>query len=456
MYIGFDDGTSNCAVALMKNGSPRFIQLAGSHYLPSALHTPHRDLICALLAEQLPPSQQASFIIERKNQLQRASMLRREIREEGLVEEICFGQQALQRYLEAPDEGYYIKSPKSFLGATGLKAPQIALFEDMVCAMMVYVRQQAEQQLGGAINRAVIGRPVNFQGLQGEQSNQQAMAILSQAASRAGFEQVAFLYEPVAAGFEFEAHLQQDQTVLVVDIGGGTTDCSMLRMGPSYRSKIDRHAELLSHSGERIGGNDFDIRLTMEGIMPSLGLHEMLKTAKPVPHPLFWDAASINDVAAQGRFYSLETARLLQDLLLDSQPSSALSRLQRLRDHRLSYQIVWQAEQAKIALSEQPQTTLSLAALATDLYAELNRQQLATGSAPLLNKIGNLMDEAIAAAGVQPDCLFVTGGSARSLLINQFIRQKMPHIPLQGGDDFGSVAAGLARYGELLFTPSAA
>jgi len=61
------------------------------------------------------------------------------------------------------------------------------------------------------------------------------------------------------------------------------------------------------------------------------------------------------------------------------------------------------------------------------------------------------MDEAIAAAGVQPDRIFVTGGSARSPLIASFIRQKLPSIPLEGGDDFGSVAAGLARYAERLF-----
>ena len=85
------------------------------------------------------------------------------------------------------------------------------------------------------------------------------------------------------------------------------------------------------------------------------------------------------------------------------------------------------------------------------LEAELTRPQLASASAPLLEKIGELMDEAIAAAGVSPDRVFVTGGSARSPLIKAFIRQKLPAVPLEGGDDFGSVASGLARYAERLF-----
>ena len=397
MFIGFDYGTSNCAVAVMEQGSPRLLNLSGAHYLPSTLHAPHRDAIAGLLAEGLAPAQQSEYLKLRGPVVTRAQAVRRQMREEGLIDELSFGAAALERYLEEPDDGYYIKSPKSFLGAYGLKAPQIALFEDIVCAMMLHVRREAEQQLGAPIRRAVVGRPVNFQGLAGEESNRQAIAILSEAARLAGFEQVEFLYEPVAAGFEFEARLNEDAVVLVVDIGGGTTDCSVLRMGPSHRAQLDRSGDLLGHSGQRIGGNDFDIRLTVEGMMPLLGMHETLKTGKP------------------------------------------------------SHQLVWRAEQGKIALSQEESAQQSLAELERGLTAELKRDQLASASTPLLEKIGELMDEAIAAAGVQPDRVFITGGSARSPLIQAFIRQKLPQVPLEGGDDFGSVASGLARYAERLF-----
>ncbi|MNF55029.1 putative chaperone [compost metagenome] len=136
---------------------------------------------------------------------------------------------------------------------------------------------------------------------------------------------------------------------------------------------------------------------------------------------------------------------------LDSQPGSKLARLACLRAHKLSHQLVWRAEQGKIALSDHQLNRQSLSELEKGLEAELSREQLASASAPLLEKIGELMDQAIAAAGVQPDRIFVTGGSARSPLIAAFIRQKLPTIPLEGGDDFGSVAAGLARYAERLF-----
>ncbi|KUE78251.1 molecular chaperone [Aeromonas schubertii] len=451
MFVGFDYGTSNCAIAVMEQGAPRLLPLGQGSYLPSTLHSPHRDAIPGLLAELLPETRRARYLTLRGPQVQRAQSLRRELREEGLDDALAIGEAALSAYLEEPEEGYYIKSPKSFLGAYGLKPPQIALFEDIVCAMMLLVKRRAEALTGVPIDRAVIGRPVNFQGLAGEESNRQAIAILTEAASLAGFERVEFLYEPVAAGFEFEARLDADCTVLVVDIGGGTTDCSMLRMGPSYRARLDRSAQMLGHSGQRIGGNDFDIRLTVEGIMPLLGMHERLKSGKPLPHPLFWDAAAINDVAAQSRFYSLTTGRELQDMLLDCPSGSHLARLIRLREHKLSHQVVWRAEQGKIALSSQESALQPLGELERELVVTLTRAQLADSSAPLLGKIGELMDEAIAQAGCQPDRIFITGGSAKSPLIGQFIRTRLPGVPLEGGDDLGSVASGLARYAERLF-----
>ncbi|MEN1443611.1 rod shape-determining protein, partial [Pseudomonas aeruginosa] len=106
----------------------------------------------------------------------------------------------------------------------------------------------------------------------GDEANTQAQGILERAAKRAGFKDVVFQYEPVAAGLDYEATLQEEKRVLVVDIGGGTTDCSLLLMGPQWRARLDREASLLGHSGCRIGGNDLDIALAFKNLMPLLGM----------------------------------------------------------------------------------------------------------------------------------------------------------------------------------------
>lgn len=138
--------------------------------------------------------------------------------------------------------------------------------------MMLHIKQQAQSQLSEQITQAVIGRPINFRGLGGDDANAQAQGILERAATRAGFNDVVFQFEPVAAGLDFEATLNDEKRVLVVDIGGGTTDCSLLLMGPQWRQKADRQDSLLGHSGCRIGGNDLDIATAFKCLMPLLGM----------------------------------------------------------------------------------------------------------------------------------------------------------------------------------------
>lgn len=150
--------------------------------------------------------------------------------------------------------------------------------------MMLHIRQQGERQTGEAITHTVIGRPINFQGPGGKEANQQAQNILLRAAQRAGFRETEFQYEPVAAGLEFEATLQQETRVLVVDIGGGTTDCSMLLMGPEWQHRTDRTESLLGHSGCRVGGNDLDIMLAFKTLMPLMGQGVAPAKALPFPH----------------------------------------------------------------------------------------------------------------------------------------------------------------------------
>jgi len=451
--IGFDYGTSNCAVGVMKNSQPEILSL-GQHgrFVPSTLYAPSRDIIVNWLYQHLPESEQAVYKTQRSLPLQKSQNVLRELKLDGIPTELSFGKAALDRYLEDPEEGYYIKSPKSFLGASGLLPMQINLFEDIVSAMMSNIKTLAEQSQQKTITKAVIGRPVNFQGLNGEKSNKQAIDVLTNAAKRVGFKEVEFQYEPVAAGFEYEASLTKETRVLVVDIGGGTTDCSMLLMGPDFITSIDREPHLLAHSGIRIGGNDFDIQLALKGIMPSLGMNSMLKTGKPMPVNSFIKAVSINNVNEQTEFYSQSNRRFLQELKKDAAEADVFSRLIKVHDQKLSYRLVNGAEQAKISLTDQEKQQINLQDIADDLSVDVSRQLMLAASSSQLKQIGQMMDEAVSQAACKPDVIFVTGGTAKSPVIAEFLEEKMPNIPLVVGDHFGSVTVGLARWAQRIFS----
>jgi len=450
--IGFDYGTSNCAMAFMHNDQPVKVQL-GKHgdYMASALYAPDRELIVNKLAALLPEKQKQVFVGARAGLIRRGQDAIDELRLDGIDTNISFGRFALERYLEDPSEGFYIKSPKSFLGTNGLLAPQIQFFEHVVAAMMAETKRYLEQQLGQEQTQVVIGRPINFQGHDAEKSNEQAISVLTKAAHTVGFEHVEFQYEPVAAGFEYEAQLNEEALVLVVDIGGGTTDCSMLKMGPKNRQAIDRQGDLLGHAGKRIGGNDFDIQLALKEIMPNLGLGTYLKTGKPLPVSSYFDAVAINNVHAQSQFYSPENGRYLKELVLDANEPELVSRLQQVYRNRSSHQLVHAAEQTKIELSQHSGIELSLDFIAKGVSQPIDRLAMLEATARELQAILELMKDAIAQAGSQPDVIFVTGGTAKSPVIRDFIEAEFGRLPIVVGDHFGSVTAGLARWAERVF-----
>ncbi|HGH5400508.1 molecular chaperone [Raoultella ornithinolytica] len=449
MFIGFDYGTANCSVAVMRDNLPQLLTLEnGSKLLPSMLSAPTREAVSEWLYRHHDVPTNGA---ENQALLRRAINYNRDEDIDVLGNSVQFGLASLHQYVDDPEEVYFVKSPKSFLGASGLKPQQVALFEDLVCAMMLHIKQQAQTQLPETIDQAVIGRPINFQGLGGDDANAQAQGILERAAKRAGFRDVVFQIEPVAAGLDFEATLSEEKRVLVVDIGGGTTDCSLLLMGPQWRQKADRQQSLLGHSGCRVGGNDLDIALAFKCLMPLLGMGGETEKGIALPVLPWWNAVAINDVPAQTDFYSSANGRLLNDLLRDARDADKVALLLKVWRQRLSYRLVRSAEESKIALSAQEQVTAGLPFIGNELATAISQQGLEAALNQPLTRIMEQVQLALDNSRETPDVIYLTGGSARSPLIKKALAAHLPGIPIAGGDDFGSVTAGLARWAQVVF-----
>jgi len=453
MFAGFDYGTSNCAIGVIRDEAVQLLPISnGQPFMPSALYALEREFICESVARDLPnATDRESYIHLRKNGLALARNTRREYGIQPDEQSLFFGQEAFDQYMSMPEEGYFVKSPKSFLGASGLREEFVYFFEDLVTAMMQTVKRRAEKILNKTIRHAVIGRPVNFQGVNAEHSNRQAIEILTLSAKRAGFVSVEFLFEPLAAGLHFEEKLEENKTVLVVDIGGGTSDCAMVQMGPNHRGKVDRKSDFLGHTGARVGGNDLDIQLAGKGLLPLFGMQSLQKNGQPMPSYMYWDAVSTNDVGAQATFYSQRTSLSLDRLRLDTTEPNLLDRFIAMRDNKQNHHVVRSAEQTKIALSESASVQVELESIEAGLGCEITRIQFEQAVERPLTKILALMTEAIKQAGRQPDLIYVTGGSAKSPFIRAAIEQELGNIKVVDGDHFGSVSSGLTVWAQRLF-----
>ncbi|MDN3484735.1 molecular chaperone [Pseudoalteromonas sp. APC 3224] len=453
MFVGFDYGSSNCAMGVLNEERVQLIPLEqGKHYLPSTLYTHHSALVVDFVAQHLQGSEhEHGYKTARQPLLNTLARIKSDLDLQTGDETLFIGREAISEYVQFPEEGYFVKSPKSFFGATGLKQGQINFFEDIATAMILKIKQRAESSLGYTLSQTVIGRPVNFQAVGGEQSNQQAVGILTRAANRAGFKDVEFLYEPLAAGIDYESDLTQDQKVLVIDIGGGTSDCSFVQMGPSFRNKQQRDADFLAHSGKRVGGNDLDIALSYHGLMPLLGLGSTFKSGLPLPNQAFWQACKINDVNLQSQFYSAQHYRELSAQLRDVSAPDLYKRLIHLQQNKQGHQLVQQAEAAKIALSSSENFNCDLTFLDSSLDKDISINELALAVDDSISQIVTLAKQAIADANTTPDVIYLTGGSAQSPLIKAALKTHLGDIKMVNGDHFGSVTAGLTKWASMLY-----
>ncbi|MDP5212880.1 molecular chaperone [Pseudoalteromonas tunicata] len=454
MFVGFDYGSANCAIGVWQNNRAELVPLEQDNcYLPSSLYALHPSLIVHQVNQGLQCKDlRADFQRTRAPLLNSLAFAKSEF---DLQDDECvvhIGRDAVEQYIANPEEGHYIKSPKSFFGAVGLKPSQLDFFEDIATVMIMALKQRAEAHLGQSLTSTVIGRPVNFQAIGAEQSNQQALTILSNAAKKAGFIDVEFLYEPLAAGIDFETTLTENKKVLVIDIGGGTTDCSFVQMGPDFRDKTDRQADFLAHSGKRIGGNDLDISLAYHGLMPLFGAKTALKSGLEIPNQPFWQACKINDVILQSEFYSEKNLRHLQQIFKEVKQPDLFNRLINLQQNKQGHQLVRAAELAKIALSSTAETRVELNDFEKNLVQQLNQAQLAQAIAGSISQVVSLAQDAISEAATVPDIIYLTGGSAQSPLLKQALQLALGDIPMLNGDHFGSVTAGLTKRAMQLFS----
>ena len=203
-----------------------------------------------------------------------------------------FGRDAIALYL-AGTEGRLMRSLKSLLGSSLMQdqteiGHQRVSFEDIIALFLSELAARADRQLGVRPAWAVIGRPVHFVD-DDPQRDREAEATLRRAALNAGLGDVDFQYEPIAAAFDYERRVARESLVLIVDIGGGTSDFTVVRLGPERMAQADRSSDVLATTGVHIGGTDFDQRLSVECVMPQFGFRHIGPQGREVPSRTFFD-----------------------------------------------------------------------------------------------------------------------------------------------------------------------
>jgi hypothetical chaperone protein len=374
----------------------------------------------------------------------------------------AFGRAAVAAYVEGID-GRLMRSMKSILGShlidqtTDVGGGRGAKYLDIVAGYLRHLKRRAEAQAGAPIRRAVIGRPVFFVD-DDPARDAQAQAALETAARQVGFDDVRFQYEPIAAAFDHERSVRTEQVVLVADIGGGTSDFSVVRVGPQRAATLDRKSDILANHGVHIAGTDFDRRIELAAILPAYGYGAYGPSvagapAREVPSGVYFDLATwhlINTAYSPGRVAEL---RGMRGFYADPVHHD---RLMVVLTERLGHELAARAEAAKIDVADGGATHIDLGHTERGLAAALSEHDAVRAIEGDIERIVEAARITVAQAGLAPaqiDTLYFTGGSTGLRLLASRIAAAFPAAQAVRGDRFASVATGLALHAQRCFAP---
>ncbi|MDG1579972.1 Hsp70 family protein [Pseudomonas sp. GOM6] len=366
-----------------------------------------------------------------------------------------YGRQALSEYLDGY-EGRLMRSLKSLLGSKLLKSETTVLgsalpFRDLLGFFIGELKKRAEQQADREFEQVVLGRPVFFVD-DDEAADTEAANTLEAVARKLGFKEVSFQYEPIAAAFDYERSIQSEELVLIVDIGGGTSDFSLVRLAPERRELNERQDDILATGGVHIGGTDFDKQLSLEGIMPLFGYGSRMKSDALMPTSHHLNLATWHTINA---VYAQKAQLALKNMRYDIVDPTSIDRLLSLTEQRAGHWLAMQVEDSKIALTEQDSRLIDLSRIEDGLSALLDRPLFDRAIDSLLERIRAGVNELLLKAGVshhEIDTIFFTGGSSAIPALRQSVAALLPNARPTEGNSFGSIGSGLAiearrRYG---------
>ncbi|MFT4112375.1 Hsp70 family protein [Silvibacterium sp.] len=374
------------------------------------------------------------------------------------------GPQGIEKYLAHDSfsdetQGRLIQSLKSYLSARTLTGTEIFgkqyRFEDLVARILTNLRLRASEALGFEVKRAIAGRPVMFVGADNDDDNAFAENRLRAAFEQAGFTDVTFAMEPVAAAYAYESTVQRDELVLIGDFGGGTTDFSLLRVGPSARNWNTNRGELqvLGNSGVGIAGDAFDARIVRRLISPALGSESVaISAGKKLPVLPAWVYANLE------RWHTLSFLRThtTMDMLRMAEKRAAakkapereqIASLITIVEHDLGYRLHQAVQRVKVELSHHDQAEFVLNADMLHLRAAVTRAQFEEWISPELERMSESLDGLLRDTGIaanQVDRVFLTGGTSLVPAVRRIFTSRFGGNRVQSGEAFTSVAYGLA------------
>ncbi len=403
---GIDFGTSNSSVGCFEHGEAKLIRFGDDGVaVPSAIFYPTESTVTA------------------------------------------FGKQAVSQY-RSGEEGRLLRSLKSVLGSslmsekTTIRNKRVP-FTDIIQDFFQYLQTTLVSSTENKVDSVVVGRPVHFVD-DDDKKDRDAQEQLKTIATQAGFKFVEFQFEPIAAALSYESTLSNEELALVVDIGGGTADFTVIRLSQERRRQSVRTDDILSTVGIHIGGTDFDRLLSLRSVMPLLGMGSGVKdTERLLPGSLYFDLATWHRIPL---LYNAATLLSIKQMKMDAKKPELVQRLHDIVEGQYGHELAGAVEQVKIQLSDAESALFELTAVSDGLQGDVSRGEFEASIEQAIDKLIDCVSTGLTGAGVSASAItsvFYTGGSSSVPLLQRQIANVFPDAKHVRGDTFGSVGLGL-------------
>lgn len=414
---GIDFGTSNSSAAITNGNTPRMVDVEnGRNTIPTALYFPEKS------------------------------------------SEVFYGRTAQQKYVDSETGGRFMRSMKRILGTPLMDSStqingHMVKFDDIIGAFVSYMKQKIDASANENVESVVMGRPVHFRD-NDPAADDKAQQELERIARKAGFKNVCFQYEPIAAAFAHEQKINSEKLACVIDIGGGTSDFTVIRLSPENRNKADRTKDVLANTGVRIGGNDFDKNLSLNAFMPVLGMgtdYKVYGKVLSIPNSIYINLSTWNQV---NDVYNYKTLNLVKGYQTWALEPEKLARLYQVVQNRLGHINLNYVEKAKIALSKDLSIESILDFLSDKPSIYITREEFNNSISNDVEKIEKFLSECILQAGVKNediDLVILTGGSTEVPRVSEIATKFFPNAEVSAGDKLSSVGMGLAYDARRIF-----
>ena len=365
----------------------------------------------------------------------------------------------MQRYLDAEDKGRLIQSLKAYLGdrrfdGTGVFSQHYSL-EDMIALIARHLLEDAR----GSHRRDITGtRPHSvtrggrqtgslFQRDRISEDDDFALARLRGAIAQCGFTDIVFEYEPVAAAYSYEQTLHHDELILIGDFGGGTSDFSILRVGPDARRR-GRARDIIGTEGVAVAGDAFDRQIIRKLVAPRLGLGSEFFSApdKFLPIPS-WPYERLERWHHLSFLNTAKNLEMLEHLRRSALIPERLEAFVHLIKSEMGFRLHEAVRRAKFELSVKTDAVFEFHCEPVSIAKKVTRLEFEKWIEPELELMAGCVDRLLSSTGVSArdiDHVFLTGGSSFVPAVRNIFVERFGSEKITGGKELTSVATGLS------------